>query len=95
MSYSVFKRFHDAMDAEMLRHLKLGDKGDWTQPTQEVSIRGSFCEIRKAVDTVAYLDEAFRAALEEYFENPTQDQMVDLANLLAMRYLHEEGLMGN
>lgn len=94
MSYPLFKWFQDAMNEEMRRHERLGDKGgDWTQPTQTVTIKGSLGDIRKEVETVAYLDEAFRAAVEEYFENPTQDQLVDVANLAGMLWTYGEGAL--
>ena len=89
--YHGLDEFFDACRVEMHRHLK--DKGEsWREETQVAIIRGPFGDdIRKTVPTIALLEELLQSALNELFENPTQDQRIDVANIIGMIWWTVEG----
>lgn len=94
--YPLFQRFHEAMNQEMRRHDALGDKGDWTKPTQLIHESGGFLDATREVDTVECLERALSKAIEDYYNGPESnrhDQLVDIANLCSMLWLHEEGIV--
>ena len=90
--YHGIDPFLDAMRREMQRHL--AEKGEsWREETTRSTITGPFGDpIKKTVPTPVFLEELLTQALNELMEELTQDQRVDVANILAMIWLHEEGL---
>lgn len=92
--YHGLDRCFDACRLEMARHLE--KKGEnWKRSSVVVEIGGPFgTKIKKTIPTPSFLEELFRAALNELLENPTNDQRIDLINIIAMQYLWDEGLVG-
>jgi hypothetical protein len=77
---------------EMQKHF--AEKGEsWRGETIQSTITGPFGDpIKKQVATQVYLEELLQSAINDLFENPTNDQRIDVANILAMLWLWDEGL---
>lgn len=89
--YHGLDPFFDECRREMARHL--AEKGEsWREEMTRSTITGPFGEpIKKMVPTPAFLEELLQSALNTLMEEPTNDQRVDVANILGMLWMWEEG----
>lgn len=90
--YHGLDPFFDACRREMQKHF--AEKGEsWRGETIVSTNTGPFGQpIKKTVDTRVYLEELLQGALNDLFENPTNDQREDVANILGMLWMWDEGL---
>jgi hypothetical protein len=90
--YHGLDPFFDACRREMYKHLK--EKGEsWREETIVSTINGPFGNpIKKRIPTPVFLEELFQSALNNLLEEPINDQRVDVANVIGLLWMWEEGL---
>lgn len=90
--YHGLDPFFDACRREMQKHF--ATKGEsWRNTSTTSTITGPFGDpIKKVITTQVYLEELLQAAMNNLYEEPTQDQRVDVANILGMLWMWEEGI---